>query len=323
MNTLYIKSLGVGARSIHNFSDSSGHADWPKPIGEKQPGDWKPPVANKELLKPHHYGYHLAKISFVADWFQRENYIAEAGGNIVEGYDCVVSEKARLLRRLYLSPQDYIDIAIAFNEQIFDLLDVMEMSRDMRTTVKDAFRAASTWLLDNPNSQREKENAQKLCRLASLIFYRHATDAQGSHQYLFNSKAAMHVGKSIALLGQLDPLETEAAPYSRFDAIISPFFSKIPKPEIIDNFQIVKDIASETSQAAFNSVMQLTMFQATGRYSGQKLISFLSDKQKTWIERSTLVDKNILPAQALSGIRSIQSDILLEKWGIKHLKHTT
>jgi hypothetical protein len=96
-HSVLIKCLHSGGRSVHSFKDAQGQHGWDLPH-DGQPGAWKGPVEG--TLKPHHNGLHLAKKDFLIDWLTGHHYLAEPEGETVEGLDCVIARKARLVKPL-------------------------------------------------------------------------------------------------------------------------------------------------------------------------------------------------------------------------------
>lgn len=115
-----IKCLRNGGRSVHSFVDAQGYNGWDLPRDD-QPGAWKGPV--KGDLRPHHNGLHLAKKDYFIDWLTGHHYLAETDGETVEGLDCVIARRARLVEHL---PVDHTKMAVFFNNQLDILPAIME-----------------------------------------------------------------------------------------------------------------------------------------------------------------------------------------------------
>jgi hypothetical protein len=73
----------------------SGFA-WPRPSGEA-PGAW---VQAEGALAPCANGSHLCRAGDLAHWLHDELWETEAAGEQMEGPDCLVVRRARLLRRI-------------------------------------------------------------------------------------------------------------------------------------------------------------------------------------------------------------------------------
>lgn len=132
-----IKCLRANGRSVHSFVDAQGENGWALPSGG-EPGAWKGPVEG--VLRPHHNGLHLAKEDCLIDWLTGHHYVAETEGETVEGMDCVVARKARLVREL---PVDSAGVRDFCEKQLMLLPAMMEalavyprMSVDVRDCVE-------------------------------------------------------------------------------------------------------------------------------------------------------------------------------------------
>jgi len=279
---------------MHSFSDANANRDW-------KLNEWKPSINADTKLRPHYKGYHLAKIQHASSWFGEENYIAEAAGEIVEGYDCEVARQARIVEQLQLQPYEWMDVSLKYAEEIKDLLTIMQFPWDMQRRIHDAFLFSSKWIQEGLLNENSREMAQKYCSRAFEVASRNLRDSGASYQFMFNSEAAEKTARAISLLGHLNPKQTIQAQ--------------------IDNIRITREISFLSAKAAYCSVEQLSMFDAT---DGRENHTYkeLDQRQLSWLRASQLNSSASQAQHALSGIRTIQSDILLEKWGISHLKQT-
>lgn len=70
---------------------------WPLPAASGQPGAW---VASGSPLALCSSGVHACRRHELAHWLHEELWLVELEGESSEGIDCVVAERARLVRRL-------------------------------------------------------------------------------------------------------------------------------------------------------------------------------------------------------------------------------
>jgi hypothetical protein len=137
-----VKCLRRGGRSVHSFIDAQGNRGWDLPAGGA-PGKWKGPVEG--VLKPHHNGLHLAKRDYLIDWLTEHNYVAEAGGEVAEGLDCVIDREARLVRHLPLDNvklREFSENWLSVTPEILNALAVYpRISKDAQACM-DAIRAS-------------------------------------------------------------------------------------------------------------------------------------------------------------------------------------
>src|SRR5580765_543518 len=85
------KFLARGARA-----PITGHA-WPRPAGSSQPGAW---MQARGPVRLCHEGVHACRAGELAYWLHEELWRIELGDEQVEGPDCVVAARGRLLDRV-------------------------------------------------------------------------------------------------------------------------------------------------------------------------------------------------------------------------------
>ena len=69
---------------------------WPLPAGNA-PGEW---VAVEGALAPCARGVHVCRDEDLAHWIHDELWEVEVEGEAIEGVDCIIVPRARLLRRM-------------------------------------------------------------------------------------------------------------------------------------------------------------------------------------------------------------------------------
>lgn len=90
MSTYAYKFLGRGARgAVSDFR-------WPLPSAG-QPGPWVTATAPVRLCEA---GVHACRRPELAHWLHHELWVVELDGTLVEGIDCVVAQRGRLIRHL-------------------------------------------------------------------------------------------------------------------------------------------------------------------------------------------------------------------------------
>ncbi len=317
---IFIKSLDHGGYSIHNFQDGTGSAHYSQPKPDGQPGAWKPSCLRSRpnaTLKPHFWGYHLAYADTVADWFHRENYIAEARGKIVEGETCVVAEEVRLVRSLNTTDKHWCDLATHFANAVCPLISALRFPQDFSKIIEGTFSATIDFLAGNSVNPKIIDYWKSCIMLVG----RNEVDSQASHDWVDNSQAAKYAALAVASLALLRRTNDDARLVDA-SSRHTPLSRLANNPENglgflwsrgvrlldadSDNFRVAKDVSGYAMKAAKHS-MQQRICNGRGPLPLQaEWMKHVNPRLHRFAPNATQADK------AASGLRCIQSQLVMD-----------
>ncbi len=290
----YIKFLTDKAGSKHAFSeDGLTPLVWDLPKDGK-PGDWHGPVEGE--LRPHYWGLHLVKPEYFVNWFYETNYVAEAQGELKETFEIAVAREARLIRKIDISEEDWNDLAVAWVDDVVDLLQVMEYPGDIADVPIQIFNDIKPWQ-ETDYSSSSKDKARKAYGAAqAYLAYRFHADSLNSPEYVHNSKAAESLLKAVMLLGDL-----------------SPRFNREANPPFASNWEVAKEIVTATADAVEHAAQGFIIQRSMGVYpKGSKLPS----KIRNFVDSSFGSRETPLSYKARMGLHQKQNALLLQKCGL-------
>jgi len=292
---LYIKCLSAGGFSPHSWLDEKGNrSKWDLPVGG-QFGAWK--LAHTTNIAPHKTGLHVVQAEDLIYFFTGHNFKVELDEKIVDGYDCTVAYKARLLEKIEISDIQFQNLALQFAESAQEILTLLEYPNEFRLLPINAYHSVERALKSNGN----RAEALKLLRTTGAQQARHHLDSYNTAEYVHSAKAAEYSHKAIVDLGgYLLKDENDNALY--------PDMTKGPA------WQIAKLVAGDTAFAWQEAAAQFNYRTQTENWFHD---SALKNRLMALPVNPKAEKSKDFSFQVFSSFRMMQNNMLLKEIGLE------